>query len=78
MLGMAILPCSDAYYRCATNNVSDSVNVLEHNHKTEHKDFCSPFVAANVAVQLMELHWILGYLKSMNLSFSPLIKEKSL
>ncbi|WP_407641689.1 DUF6660 family protein [Chryseobacterium taklimakanense] len=43
MLGMAILPCSDAYYRCATNNVSDSVNVLEHNHKTEHKDFCSPF-----------------------------------
>nr|WP_157727407.1 hypothetical protein [Chryseobacterium taklimakanense] len=46
--------------------------------KLNTKIFAALFVAANVAVQLMELHWILGYLKSMNLSFSPLIKEKSL
>ncbi|MGJ1265162.1 DUF6660 family protein [Sphingobacterium spiritivorum] len=45
MLGMSILPCTDALYECTANNNQLVEIGLSHedNHKTEHKDFCSPF-----------------------------------
>ena len=45
MLGLAILPCSDAFYECMSNSnrIKQTTQTAEHNHKKEHKDFCSPF-----------------------------------
>lgn len=54
ILALSIMPCSDVHNDCVKteNQITQNEN---HNHKSDHNDFCSPFCTCNCCQTVMTI-----------------------